>query len=106
MISDRSLFPGEYPDRVVTAPKRRACCGDLVPPNHIDPRLWEFVHDMAHGRVPFTASVLAELADCSLFDARRAVNAAQQTRWIIEIRKDPCFPGPAKHFIGQLRRKR
>jgi hypothetical protein len=106
MTSDRSLFPDRYPDRIL-APKatlRRVCCDAIIAPPHVSPRLWGFIHDMAHGRVPFSARALAELAEVSLFDARRAVAAAESAGWVYSIRSDPCFSGT--QVIGKLRRKR
>lgn len=105
---DRSLFPDYAPDRTVKpkGAQRRACCGTLTPPPHVSARVWEFVHDMAHGRVPFTLASLAELAGVEMDEARRAALAAQRTKWLTRIEPNENFPramGP--HFIGRLKRK-
>ena len=107
MTSDRSLFPDQYPDKVrkPRAP-RTTCCGHLEAPPHVQARTWQFLHDMAHGRVPFTLATLARLAKTDVDEARRAAVAAEREKWIVAIKPDPCFPGPkGTHWIGRLRRR-
>lgn len=107
-MTDRSLFPDEYPDREVKARgvATKACCGTLRAPPHVPERVWGFIHDMAHGRVPFTLDALVDLAGVSVAEARRAATAAQRARWVQSIEPDSNWPGPAgTYFVGRLRRK-
>ena len=96
-----SLFPDEYPPLPETPRRvrRTSCCDEWESfvtdewdrfAHIIDgdrsirqvPKLWPIVHRLAHGRVPFTKTKLAELSEVTEYRAQVAIDVAAQRSWI------------------------
>lgn len=82
-----SLFPGDYPSDESEPAPDKPCCehwehfvaaqGDGV---HLT---WAVLHRFAHGRLPFSAAALAELAGIDEDEAVSAIDTAIERGWIM-----------------------
>jgi predicted DNA-binding transcriptional regulator AlpA len=61
--------------------KRPSCQDHLGAPPGVSPGLWDYVHHMAHARVPFTLVAFTAIANCSTEKARRAVEIGVDREW-------------------------
>ena len=99
-----SLFD-EYPHQPVAPRAPRVCCAGLEAPEGVSERLWQYVHDMSHGRVTFTPATLAALADVGVGTAEYVIDLAVDVEWL--ERAAPEVPGDdTPIYVGRLARKR
>lgn len=104
-MSDRSLFPDEYDDRVPERPKP-SCCTTLSAPTGVPARVWELMHGICHGRVPFTLDGFTYVADCTHLQALVAIRQAGQRQWLHVVWPEPYMVDPPEQWVGCLPKRR
>lgn len=99
-----SLFD-EYPAKAIAGRTPKVCCAGLDAPEDVTERLWQYVHDMSHGRVTFSPATLAALAGVDEGAAGVAIDKALAAEWLTPAA--PEVPGDQSNiYVGRLARKR
>jgi hypothetical protein len=105
VVSDGVLFPEYAPEPRPQRPE--ACCyawseitrdSDGAPP-----WVWQVVHELAHGRVPFTVAQVRNMAPGSA--AAGTVVRAAERGWLAEVLPETPTD-PVRQYVGHLPRKR
>lgn len=102
-----TLFP-EYGDER-HRPARHCCSAwfDITrdegdPP----PWAWQVIHEIAHGRVPFTVSQLAAIGQIDPAWTEEIVGEALKKTWVVEVNPESYMTEPTVQYVGHLPRKR
>lgn len=97
----------QYPptDGRPTRPYRPCCELERYPPGW-PRRVWQFLHQFAHSRVPFTADGLAVVAGAAPEIASLAIEKAEHDeKWIVRVRPEPYMHETPALWVGALPRK-
>lgn len=86
--------------------RRPTCCDRLVMRADVDDLLWQYLHEMAHSRVPFTIAVLVALAGSDERYGTVAIAAAIEEGWVAEVEPEGYMTEPTGLYVGRLARKR
>lgn len=107
-MTGQSLFPDDYPFiEPRSSMQRPPCCTELVAPDDLPARVWEFVHALGHSRVPFTVATLALGAQATHGDALTAARRAEEAGWIDRTHPEKWeIARSGIRWVGALQRRR
>jgi hypothetical protein len=96
-----AAFFDDYPE---FEPKERqpTCCDDLAGM----PRLDQFIHVLAHSRVPFTVEAVADLAGSGCASAIAGLSKAIADGHIAVVQPEEHMADPTGLYIGRLVKRR
>jgi hypothetical protein len=108
-----SLFPDDYPPNEPEVVVPKPCCeywASFVEAQDTDGvhLVWTCVHRLAHGRTPFTAEALAEMARVSVKEADTVIRSALERQWLNPVQAEyhMQFGATTGLYQGRLRRQR
>lgn len=89
--------------RAAPARRRRECCvgWDEISPEEKAQWPWRALHELSHGRVPFSADTFSEIARVPRRTARDILSAARRVHWVV-----PSGAPADRIYFGQLPKKR
>lgn len=87
-------------------PDPPVCC-DLWTTFRYRTRPWAVLHELAHSRIPFSVTFLAEQTEIDATQAEAMCRKAEVLQWVTQPHLDGDLkPGVTALYVGQLTRKR